>query len=240
MKSMEELIKNVKKYKNAVIQKRFNSKKNTVSYVILDGKPKILKWFAPGFTRQMETEYSTLKKGSSSLNMPTLYEKDSDNNVLIMNYIMGENLCDVINDEKTVFNESQRIMVLLANWFARFHRSFKKTDQFYIRGDSILRNFILSDCIWGVDFEESRSGKPIEDIAGMCSSILSTDPMFTSEKFCLCKTFILSYAKSIEWNLENVDGEVAYALLDKIQWRPESEELLRKQAHKIREESLLF
>ena len=104
MKSMEELIKNVKKYKNAVIQKRFNSKKHTVSYVILDGKPKILKWFAPGFTRQMETEYSTLKKGSYSLNMPTLYEKDSDNNVLIMNYIMGENLCDVINDEKTVFS----------------------------------------------------------------------------------------------------------------------------------------
>jgi len=239
MKIMEELIENVEKYKNAVIQKRFKSKKNTVAYVILDGKPKILKWFAPGFLRQIETEYSTLKKGSSSLNMPVSYEKDSDNNVLIMNYIMGENLCDVINDVKTVFSENQRIMVLLSSWFARFHMYFKTNDQFYIRGDSVLRNFILTDCIWGVDFEESRSGKPVEDIACMCSSILSTDPMFTSEKFCLCRTFIMSYAQSVVWNLENINEEVAYALLGKIQWRSEAEELLREQAYKIREQCLL-
>lgn len=114
MKDMEELIKNVEKYKNALIQQKFKSKKNTVAYVILDGKPRILKWFAPGFTRQMGVEYSMLKKGSSAINMPISYEKDSDNNVLLMNYIMGENLCDVVNDEKTVFNENQRIMILLA------------------------------------------------------------------------------------------------------------------------------
>ena len=239
MKIMEELIENVEKYKNAVIQKRFKSKKNTVAYVILDGKPKILKWFAPGFLRQIETEYSTLKKGSSSLNMPVSYEKDSDNNVLIMNYIMGENLCDVINDVKTVFSENQRIMVLLSSWFARFHMYFKTNDQFHIRGDSVLRNFILTDCIWGVDFEEFRSGKPVEDIACMCSSILSTDPMFTYEKFCLCRTFIMSYAQSVVWNLENINEEVAYALLGKIQWRSEAEELLREQAYKIREQCLL-
>ena len=216
MKDMEELIKNVDKYENALIQQRFKSKKNTVAYVIFNGKPRILKWFAPGFTRQMGTESSTLEKGSSVLNMPILYEKDSDNNVLLMNYIMGENLCDVLNDEKTIFNENQRIMVLLAGWFARFHRYFKTSDQFYIRGDSILRNFIISDHIWGVDFEEFRAGKPVEDIAGMCSSILSTDPMFTSEKFQLCKTFIKSYAESVKWNLENINEEVAYALLERM------------------------
>ena len=214
MKDMEELIKNVEKYKNALIQQKFKSKKNTVAYVILDGKPRILKWFAPGFARQMEMEYYTLKKGTSALNMPVLYEKDTDNNVLLMNYIMGENLCDVINDEKTVFSENQRIMVLLASWFARFHRSLKTEDQIHIRGDSVLRNFILADCIWGVDFEESRVGKPVEDIASMCSSILSTDPQFNSEKFQLCKTFITSYGESVNWNLENINEEVAYALLE--------------------------
>ena len=36
MKDIEELIKNNKKYKNTVIQKRFTSKKNTVCYVILN------------------------------------------------------------------------------------------------------------------------------------------------------------------------------------------------------------
>ena len=231
MKDMEELIKNVEKYKNALIQQKFKSKKNTVAYVILDGKPRILKWFAPGFTRQMEKEYSTLKKGSSTLNMPTLYEKDSDNNVLLMNYIMGGNLCDVLNDEKTVFSENQRIMVLLADWFARFHRFFKTADQFHIRGDSTLRNFILADYIWGVDFEEARAGKPVEDIAGMCSSILSSYPMFTSEKFQLCKTFIKAYQKSVKLNLENINEEVEYALLETMFRRGET--LLIKDAYKI-------
>jgi len=231
MKNIDELIKNVEKYKNALIQQNFKSKKNTVAYVVLDGKPRIVKWFAPGFKRQMETEYSTLRKGSSILNMPISYEKDSDNNVLLMNYIIGENLCDVINDGKTVFSENQRIMVLLADWFARFHRYFKTEDQFYIRGDSVLRNFILADCIWGVDFEESRAGKPVEDIAGMCSSILSTDPMCTSEKFQLCKTFITAYEDSVKWNLENINEEFAYALLETMCRR--GDKLSKKEADEI-------
>jgi len=231
MKDIEELIKNVEKYKNALIQQKFKSKKNTVAYVILDGKPRILKWFAPGFARKMEMEYSTPKKGSSALNMPFSYEKDSDNNVLLMNYIMGENLCDVINDEKTISSENQRIMILLAGWFARFHRYFKKEDHIIIRGDSILRNFILADCIWGIDFEESRMGKPVEDIASMCSSILSTDPIFTSEKFKLCKTFIKSYEESVNWSLENINEEVAYALLETTCRRGNT--LIKKDADKI-------
>jgi len=41
---------------------------------------------------------------------------------------------------------------------------FKTDDQFLIRGDSSLRNFMFTDRIWGVDFEESRIGSPVEDI----------------------------------------------------------------------------
>ena len=101
MKDIEELIENSKKYKNAVIQKRFISKKNTVCYVILNNKPRVLKWFAPGFKKNVETEYAILKKGASKLNIPTPLEKDEKNNVISMSYIIGENLCDMINDEKT-------------------------------------------------------------------------------------------------------------------------------------------
>ncbi len=238
MKDIEELIKNNKKYKNAVIQKRFISKKNTVCYVILNGKPRVLKWFAPGFKKNMETEYTILKKGASKLNIPTPLEKDEENNVLEMGYIIGENLCDVINDEKTTTNEKQRLMHLLAEWFFKFHTYFKEAEKFYIRGDSILRNFILTDRIWSVDFEESRYGKPIEDIASMCASILSTDPLFTDEKFQLCRIFIDSYEKSVKWNLNDIDNEIAYALLEKIQWRPEKEEVLREFSQKIRKKGL--
>lgn len=239
MKDIKELINSSKKYKNAIVQKRFDSKKNTVSYVILNEKPRILKWFAPGFKKNMDIEYYILKKGSSKLSMPTPLVKDEDDIVIAMRYIIGENLCDVINDENTTFDENKKTISMLAEWFANFHEHFKTEDKFRIRGDSILRNFILTDRIWGVDFEESRIGNPIEDMAGMCASILSTGPMFTEEKIKLCKIFMESYQKSASWHLENVNEEIAYALLEKIQWRQEHEETLRKYAEQIRKKGLI-
>jgi len=238
MKDITELVQNVKKYKKAVIQERFESKKNTVAYVTLDSKPRILKWFVPGLKKQMKIEYNVLKKGSSKPNIPSIYEIDDKNNVLVMSYIIGENLCDLVNDENATISEKKRLMILLAEWFADFHNYFKTKDQFIIRGDSTLRNFILTDKIWGVDFEESRFGKTIEDIAGMCASILTTDPMFISEKFQLCEIFTDSYNKLAPGRIVNINDEIAYVLLEKIQWRPDDEETLRKYSKKIREKGL--
>jgi len=238
MRNIEELVKNNKKYKNAVVQQQFESKKNTVAYVTLNNKPRVLKWFVPGLKRQMNAEYNVLKNGSSKLNIPIIHEKDDENNVLIMNYIIGENLCEIINNEDTSNNEKERLMVLLAQWFIDFHNHFKTKEEFLIRGDSSLRNFIFTDRIWGVDFEESRIGKPVEDIAGMCASILSTEPMFTDEKFQLCIKFIEYYLNLAPGRIVNVENEISYALLEKIQWRPVDEEKLRKYSKLIKKKGL--
>ena len=88
MRDIKELTNNVKKYKNAIIQQNFDSKKNTVAYVTIDDKPRILKWFVPGFKRQMKNEYNIFKKGSSKINIPSVYELDEENNVLITSYII--------------------------------------------------------------------------------------------------------------------------------------------------------
>ncbi len=238
MKKIEELVQNVKKYNDAIVQIDFKSKKNTVSYVTIKNKPRVLKWFVPGLKNNMKNEYNILKKGSSKLNIPTPFEMDEKNNVIISNYIIGENLCDIINDDNTTISEKQRLIILLADWFLKFHSFFKTDEGFRIRGDPILRNFIFTDRIWGVDFEESRAGSPVEDIAGMCASILSTDPMFTDEKFQLCKKFIDAYIKKAPGRILNINGEIAYALLEKIQWRQDQEETLRKYSEKIREQGL--
>lgn len=238
MRDISELIQNVDKYKEAVVQIRLKSKKNTVAYVTMNEKPRILKWFVPGLKKQMKAEYEVLKEGSTKLNIPTIHEMDEENNVLITGYITGENLCDVINDEKIPISEKQKLIVLLAKWFADFHEHFKTEDQFRIHGDPTLRNFILNDRIWGVDFEESRMGLPSEDIAGACASILSTDPMFTKEKFELCKLFLESYTELAPERIKNISNEIAYALLEKIQWRPNDEEILREYSKKIREKGL--
>jgi tRNA A-37 threonylcarbamoyl transferase component Bud32 len=238
MKDIEELIKNTEKYKNALIQKRLDSKKNTVVYATIEGKPRLLKWFAPGLKQNMETEFTILRKGSSKLKMPAVLEKDVENSVLILGYIIGENLCELINDTDVPFEQKQKMITLLSAWFASFHDHFRSEEGFRIRGDPSLRNFIYKDWVWGVDFEESRPGKPIEDIAGMCASILSTDPMFTDEKFQLCRIFIDSYRKLVTWQLDNISEAIAYALLERIQWRPKDEEVLRKNAKHIRKHGL--
>ncbi len=238
MKNIGEFVSSTKKYKKSIVQQEFKSKKNKVAYVTLKGKPRVLKCFVPGFKRQMNTEYNILKKGGNKLNIPTVFEMDEKNNALVTNYIMGENLCDIINDEKTTKSEKQRLIILLSEWFYDFHNYFKKDNEFTIRGDSSLRNFVLTDRIWGLDFEEARKGKPIEDLAGMCASILTTDPMFTKEKYKLCRLLLENYNDRAPGRISNADEEISYALLEKIQWRPEDEEILRKHSKRIRENGL--
>jgi len=238
MRDIDDLIKNTEKYRDALIQKRFDSKKNIVVYATIDNKPRILKWYVPGLKRNMETEYSVLTKGFPKVSMPSPVERDDENNVILMSYITGKNLCDVINDASTSMSHKKKAVCLLADWFVAFHGHFKTDYGFRIRGDSGLRNFILKDGIWGVDFEESRVGKPVEDVASICASILSTDPMFTSEKFELCRTFLEAYKKSARWAVDKINDEIGYALLERIQWRPEDEEELRKYAKRIRKTGL--
>jgi len=239
MRDIQELIENVEKYKTVAVQKHFGSKKNTVAYVIFNGQPRILKWFVPGLKRNMEIEYSILKKGFSNLTIPSPFEKDSENNVLVMSYIMGENVCDIINDSQKILDEKIKLIHLLADWFVNFHSFYKTEDGFRLRGDANLKNFILSKGrIWGVDFEESRIGKPSEDLATLCVSLLSSDSMFTDEKFHFCQIFLDAYLKSVKWDVNQINTEISYALLERIQWRPNDEELLRKYAIIIRNKGL--
>jgi len=238
MREIQELIKTSSRYKKAIMQQTLKSKKNSVAYVTLKNKPRVLKWYVPGFKDRMKNEYSILKKGSSKINMPSVYEMDEKNNVIVMNYIIGENLCDIINKDDASKSEKQRLMKLLAQWFYNFHNFFKKEEEFYIHGDPTLRNFILTDKIWGVDFEETRQGKVVEDIAGVCASVLTTDPMFSSEKFELCNVFIDSYIELAPGRITSINDELSYALLQKIQWRPDDEEVLRKFSKRIKEKGL--
>lgn len=239
MRDIQDLIGTAERYKNVLLQKRFTSKKNTVSYVILDGQPRVLKWFVPGLKKNMDNEYSVLKKGHTKLYMPYPFEKDTENNVLILSYIIGENISDIINTRHTLPEQKQRIVQQLADWFVQFHSFFKEEDRFHIRGDAGLRNFIFGrGHIWGVDFEESRISNASEDLAALCASLLTSDPMFTDEKFHLCQIFLDAYRNSTQWIIEKINAEIAYAVLARIQWRQNDEERLRAYAKIIRNKGL--
>ncbi|MEM4257739.1 MAG: hypothetical protein QXL17_01130 [Candidatus Thermoplasmatota archaeon] len=234
MKNINELIENDDLYQKMLVQRCFDSKKNTVCYVIFNGTPRVIKWYPPGLKKNMDTEYTILKKGAKTLNIPTVFKKDEKNIVLIQSYISGINLCDYINDPQIKLREKENTIQKLADWFVKFHDFFKTTEGYMIRGDAILRNFILKEDVWGVDFEEARLGKPIEDIARITASILSTEPMFTDEKYQLGRLLIDIYQQNSVVHLDGLNEELSYALLEISQWRPEQEELLRKYAQKIK------
>ena len=233
MHDITQLQTTTKKYGDINIQKKYTSKKNTVAYVLYQGKPRILKWYAPGFTKNMETEANILTKATLKLALPTLFEKDTKNHVLNLSYIPGTNLCDLINSNETTPTEKQRLIQLLATWFADFHKYFKTREKTLIRGDAILRNFLFTDRIWGLDFEETRPGNPIEDIATLCTSILTTNPMATQTKYNLCTIFVKAYKQQVSWNLNNLIAEIAYAIILRTVYRPTEEQQLRKIALEV-------
>ena len=238
MRDISELVGKIKNYKNAIIQKTFISKKNTVAYVTINNKPRVIKWYIPGLKSHLDKEHDILKKSERYLQVPIVLKKDMINNVLILNYIIGENICDILNNDATNTSEKERLVTLLADWYINFHNYFKKEKEFIIHGDATLRNFIFNDRIWGVDFEESRVGRPVEDIAEMCSSILTTDPMFTKEKLDISRVFIDSYLNRAPGRIVDINDEIAYSILKKIQWRPNQEDFLRKHSKKIKEKGI--
>jgi hypothetical protein len=62
--------------------------------------------------------------------------------------------------------------------------------------------------------------------------------MFISEKFQLCRIFIESYSNLAPGRIVNANDEISYALLEKIQWRPDDEEIFRTYSNKIKEKGL--
>lgn len=115
--------------------------------------------------------------------------------VLLMEFIQGVNLCDVITEDP-----SPQYGVLLGRWFAQYHTAFHRTkDRVLLKGDARIRNFIYKKPhLFGVDFEESHVGSYPHDLAIVCGSILDTDPIFTDEKLKLCQELITTYATSRE------------------------------------------
>ncbi|MBU0496491.1 MAG: hypothetical protein KKC68_01080 [Candidatus Thermoplasmatota archaeon] len=210
-----------------------------VAYVLLNGKPRILKRFAPGYRTNFTTEATTLTTASSNLSIPTLFEKDEKNHVLTLGYISGENMCDLLNDPKVTLQEKNRLMHLLSTWFIEFHTFFKTEDYNLIHGDATLRNFLFSTRIWGLDFEETRKGQPLEDIATLCASLLTTNPFNATYKYDLCTTFIRSYLRTTSYTQSNIANEIAYAVIQKIPYRPTEETNLRNLAEHVKNHQFL-
>ena len=212
---------------------RLKSKKNTViSLKItpkgLETRTLVAKMFIAG---RFENELSILKSSwSQGLAVPEVLEAQDD--VILMNFIPGETFVDLIN--RTF---EPHLIDKIAKWYYNYHTAHKQ-----IKGDPRLRNFIYHDNqIFGVDFEESRSGPWMLDIAGVSASLLDTNPIFDQRKRVLSWRFLESYLSLFGKNRDEVtDKEFISTLADILKqtsiWR-EDDHILEL-SEKLRTEGL--
>ncbi|MHA1150451.1 MAG: RIO1 family regulatory kinase/ATPase domain-containing protein [Promethearchaeota archaeon] len=200
--------------------KTYKSKKNIVLGIIFDKKVNpnkedmVVKIFK---TDNADNEFhSLLRLLEQNHSVPRLI--DYNKPFLLMEMIQGKNLCDYINDKlvnvkhlEELESKARQKMILsvkmLAQWLARVHKTNiildPKFSTFNVRnkGDPRLRDFIINFTtgeLYGVDFEDSYEGNHIDDIAGICCSLLDTNPgLFEMEvphhKIELIKEFLNEY-----------------------------------------------
>ncbi len=176
---------------------RLKSKKNEVLLLSLGNTPfphhnKVVfkKYRTPGSS--LEKDLLSKLYGSNVL-VPKILQQDKE--FVILEYIDGQNLCDVLNS--TLDPMYARI---LAEWFAKFHQAFPASNGVVtLKGDARLRNFIVRDgqC-YGLDFEESHEGSFVNEIAEAAGSIFDTnpgieDPLFFPAKLMLISKFLKAY-----------------------------------------------
>ncbi|MDG6218872.1 MAG: phosphotransferase [Candidatus Thermoplasmatota archaeon] len=212
MKTIQTLFSTIEQIQTIKVVKTFQSKKHTVSFITINKKPFVLKWYQPGFKKNMLCEYQILSNSSINFAKPIVFEKNEKYQFLLLEYIKGTNLCDILNMNEIQLDEKIHIIHLLAHWFAQFHQHFQTEKETLLHGDAHIRNFLYANKIFGLDFEETHPGLPIEDLADVSASILTTNPQFTKEKKQLQQQFIQYYEHLTNKKIQNSDLAVKKAI----------------------------
>lgn len=147
----------------------------------------VAKWFRqPGIANE-----ATVLRDAHGRGVPVPRIIGTTAEVVLMEFIRGPNLCDVLTE-----TPRPRYGRLLGQWLAQYHTAFQRSDELVLaKGDARTRNFICANTsLVGVDFEESYVGSYLGDLASACSSILDTDPIFTPAKLKVCKALLSTYA----------------------------------------------
>lgn len=210
MKDISYLISQNKSLYDSKLIKTFKSKKNIVCLFKKNDSFFILKWFSQRINTYFSQENYVLSQKNTPFLKPYLMDKNDEYHFFILQYIQGDNICDVINDPTIKTQQKITIINQLAEWFSLFHSYFQDSVSSLIHGDAHLRNFILTrdQTLYGVDYEETCNGEPITDISNLCASILTTKPEFTKEKNHLVQHFIETYENLCGYNLPEIDANI--------------------------------
>jgi tRNA A-37 threonylcarbamoyl transferase component Bud32 len=226
MNSIQQVLSSNKELSHAKIKMMFKSKKNIVYLINLNNKQAVLKIFSEDSKKSIINEYNELSSSNSNYAKPEIISYNKEQRFILMTYISGENMCDLINNNFITIEKKTQIIQRLAIWFWNFHKTHHQDNKYFIHGDANLRNFIYNGKVIGLDFEETHIANPIEDVANMCASILTTDPQFTDEKKELQDLFIQTYQDHRKERLTDITGEINKAI-EKVQKRRKKGDIKR-------------
>lgn len=169
--------------------KTFYSKRNKVLLVEVDGKLMVKKIFADVKDCQREIEQLHALK---SINVPSIISFGQD--YILMTYIEGELLLDLLLSSTK--DELPFLAKLLAQYLVGYHASTKDR----IIADLNFRNFIVAKgTLYGVDFENTKTGTLEESIAKAIAFVLYYDLLEENKK-----VFILSLLEQARFTKEEI------------------------------------
>lgn len=144
-------------------------------------------------------------------------------NIIFMDFIPGNTF------QMMVESKADYIPVeVLALWLSNFHRVFKRGEITLIKGDGMLPNFIFHrdrNEVYGIDFEEAREGREIEDIVDIITTILMAGDSFSDKNLHLARKFADAYLKNhpIKLTYDEVMEGVMQDLNRRISFMPHRE-----------------
>ncbi len=171
------------------------SKRNRVWIAETDVRPVVVKQSLSGRAGNEFEELLVARKVGIDVPYPLFMDGD----YLILEYVQGDTCDTMINH---LF--SSEVVEKIGIWLAKFHEKMSSRGLKRIRGDSVLSNFVFSEGrVFGLDFEDSGPGDPLDDLGQIAASILGSEPFFTPIKFDLCIGLTESYGK--EANVDVVE-----------------------------------
>lgn len=141
----------------------------------------------------------------AGVRVPIVLGDEAD--VLRLSYIEGETLPDLLEAFEQDGRPPEPAARALADWLIRFYRAAAPGE---IRGDVNGRNFIYEDgAWWGVDFEETLTGRAEQDVGRLIAFILTYDPPDTAVKRRFSSAFKFAMMAAMPLDAAEIDRQYA-------------------------------
>jgi predicted Ser/Thr protein kinase len=149
----------------------------------------------------------------AGLTVPGLYYKGE--NHLVMEYIKGAALIDIMTDSEYIAGESldyintKGIASHLARWLEHFYKAAQSiTGKKTILWDINLRNFLVGYKLYGIDFEDCREGAVEEDMGRLMAYIVTYEPSFTPYKMNFAREVYSALGRRVYLDMDRVVAEL--------------------------------